>query len=179
MLAFAQHVEALPVPLMLFVPETGTATAAVAANSVMDKLHTAQCKRSVPFFCSSISDCAALLGTAMGLELSHKDSAFALCYKTVNGIQPSDLTQTQVDSIKALNGNVYVARGYTHFLLENGSVSNGQRYDEVLPFIERKKLDPWTHNKAIGKSIESYRITDEQKNYLRSLKIKRNAGNGE
>ena len=54
-----------------------------------------------------------------------------------------------------------------------------KRYDEVLPFIERKKLDPWTHNKAIGKSIESYRITDEQKNYLRSLKIKRNAGNGE
>ena len=136
MLAFAQHVEALPVPLMLFVPETGTATAAVAANSVMDKLHTAQCKRSVPFFCGSISDCAALLGTAMGLELSHRESAFALCYKTVNGIQPSDLTQTQVDSIKALNGNVYVARGYTHFLLENGSVSSGQRYDEVL-YVDR------------------------------------------
>ena len=30
------------------------------------------------------------------------------------------------------NGNVYVARGYTHFLLENGTMTNGQRYDEVL-----------------------------------------------
>ena len=136
MLAFAQHIEALPVPLMLFVPETGTATAAVAANSVMEKLHTAQCKRSVPFFCSSISDCASLLGAAMGLELAHKETAFALCYKTLNGITPSDLTQTQVDAIKALNGNVYVARGYTHFLLENGTVSNGQRYDEIL-YVDR------------------------------------------
>ncbi len=31
----------------------------------------------------------------------------------------------------------------------------------------------WTHNKTIQKAIESYRITDEQKEYLRSLKIKK------
>ena len=132
MLSFAQHVEALPVPLMLFVPAVGTAAEAVAADSVMDKLYTARLKRAFPFFCSCVSDCAAVMGTAMGLELAHKSSAFALCYKTVGGIQPSALTQAQADAIKALNGNVYVARGYTHFLLENGSVSNGQRYDEVL-----------------------------------------------
>ncbi len=51
-----------------------------------------------------------------------------------------------------------------------------KQYDAVLPFIEGKKLDPWTHNKAITKSIESYRITDEHKKYLRSLKIKKAAG---
>ena len=33
-------------------------------------------------------------------------------------------------------------------------------------------LDEWTHNKAIQKAIESYRITPEQKEYLRTLKIK-------
>lgn len=46
-----------------------------------------------------------------------------------------------------------------------------KQYDKILPFIEKKKLDVWTHNKAIQKSIESYRITPEQKEYLRSLKI--------
>lgn len=46
-----------------------------------------------------------------------------------------------------------------------------KNYDEVLPFIEQKKLDDWTHNKAIQKAIESYRITPEQKDYLRTLKI--------
>ena len=49
-----------------------------------------------------------------------------------------------------------------------------KQYDEVLPYIEGRNLDDWTHNKAIQKSVESYRITDEQKGYLKSLKIKRN-----
>ena len=47
-----------------------------------------------------------------------------------------------------------------------------KQYDAVLPFIKGKKLDVWTHNKAIQKSVESYRITPEQKEYLKSLKIK-------
>ena len=46
-----------------------------------------------------------------------------------------------------------------------------KQYDAVLPFIEKKKLDRWTHNKAIQKSVESYRITPEQKSYLKTLKI--------
>ena len=47
-----------------------------------------------------------------------------------------------------------------------------KQYESILPFIEEKRLSPWTHNKAIQKSVESYRITDEQKTYLRRLKVK-------
>lgn len=47
-----------------------------------------------------------------------------------------------------------------------------KQYDQVLPFIENRALDTWTHNKAIQKSVESYRITPEQKEYLKQLKIK-------
>lgn len=50
-----------------------------------------------------------------------------------------------------------------------------KQYEAVLPYIEEKKLDVWTHNKAIQKSVESYRITPEQKEYLKSLKIAKNA----
>jgi len=46
-----------------------------------------------------------------------------------------------------------------------------KNYDEVLPFIENKRLDKWTHNKSIQKAAESFRVTDEQKRYLRGLKI--------
>lgn len=46
------------------------------------------------------------------------------------------------------------------------------RWDLVIPYIENKKFDKWIHNKAIQKSIESYRITKEQKEYLKTLKIK-------
>lgn len=45
-----------------------------------------------------------------------------------------------------------------------------KQYDSVIPFIEEGRLEKWTHNKAIQKSIESYRITTEQKKYLRTLK---------
>lgn len=45
-----------------------------------------------------------------------------------------------------------------------------KQYDATLPYIENRRLAPWTHNKAIRKAIESYRVTDEQKTYLRTLK---------
>ena len=47
-----------------------------------------------------------------------------------------------------------------------------KQYDAVLPFLEERRLDDWTHNKAIQKSVESFRITAEQKDYLRTLKVK-------
>lgn len=45
-------------------------------------------------------------------------------------------------------------------------------YADVLPYIEEKRLDVWTHNKTIQKAVESFRITAEQKQYLRTLRIK-------
>lgn len=48
-----------------------------------------------------------------------------------------------------------------------------KQYDTILPYIEEKRLDVWTHNKTIQKSVESYRITPEQKEYLKTLKIKK------
>ena len=45
-----------------------------------------------------------------------------------------------------------------------------KQYKAVLPYIEEQRLTDWTHNKAIQKAIESRRISDEQKLYLRSLK---------
>ena len=47
-----------------------------------------------------------------------------------------------------------------------------KQYDAALPFIEKQKLDRWTHNKSIQKAVESYRITPEQKEYLKTLRRK-------
>ena len=51
-----------------------------------------------------------------------------------------------------------------------------KQYSSAVPFLEAKRLDPWTHNKAIQKSVESYRITAEQKAYLKTLKVGRTSG---
>ena len=45
-----------------------------------------------------------------------------------------------------------------------------KQYDAAVKVIEAKRLDRTTHNKAIQKAIESFRVTDEQKEYLRTLK---------
>lgn len=47
-----------------------------------------------------------------------------------------------------------------------------KQYEVTLPYIEQHRLDTWTNNKAIQKAIESYRISDEEKTYLRMLKVK-------
>ena len=47
-----------------------------------------------------------------------------------------------------------------------------KQYDAAVPYLEQGKLDVWTHNKTIQKAVESYRITDKQKEYLKSLKRK-------
>lgn len=48
-----------------------------------------------------------------------------------------------------------------------------KRYGSILPFIEKRSLDIWTHNKAIQKAVESYRISTERKTYLKELKVKK------
>ena len=50
------------------------------------------------------------------------------------------------------------------------ATSLAKQYDKTITYIEKNKLNPWVHNKTIQKSIESYRITQEQKNYLKTLK---------
>ena len=46
-----------------------------------------------------------------------------------------------------------------------------KQYDSAVKIVEKCVLDKWTHNKTIQKSIESYRISDEKKNYLKTLRI--------
>lgn len=48
-----------------------------------------------------------------------------------------------------------------------------KQYKATLPYLEEQKLDIWTHNKTIQKAVESYRITEKQKVYLKTLKRKK------
>ena len=51
-----------------------------------------------------------------------------------------------------------------------------KQYTSIVPYLEGERLDDWTHNKAIQKSVESYQITPEQKAHLKTLKVGRPAG---
>ena len=45
-----------------------------------------------------------------------------------------------------------------------------KQYDAAVVYIEERRLEPWTHNKAIQKAIESFRVSDEHKEYLKKFR---------
>lgn len=64
------------------------------------------------------------------------------------------------------NENYYVRMAAAWYF----ATALAKQYDAVLPYIAEQRLEKWTHNKAIQKAIESYRITPEQKEYLKIFK---------
>lgn len=73
------------------------------------------------------------------------------------------------DAVAAVESEEYYVRMMVAWYF---ATALAKQWDAVIPFIEDNRLEKWTHNKAIQKAIESYRITPEQKTYLRTLKIK-------
>ena len=49
-----------------------------------------------------------------------------------------------------------------------------KQWEDTIVYLETGRLGTWVHNKTIQKAIESYRITDVQKEYLRTLKVRKN-----
>lgn len=105
------------------------------------------------------------------VNLSKGNKEFYIRYGVVGlfkyiGDRPSDVLEVY-KGIKfgAYYVDMAVAWGLCELLVKS--------YDVAIGAIERKVFPPFIHNKAIQKSIESFRISDEQKDYLRSLRIKK------
>lgn len=47
-----------------------------------------------------------------------------------------------------------------------------KQWDAAIPYLEQGKLDEWVHKKTIQKARESYRITEEQKAYLKTIQLR-------
>ncbi|MGI6463343.1 MAG: DNA alkylation repair protein [Candidatus Scatomorpha sp.] len=80
-----------------------------------------------------------------------------------------DFKKDYAECVAEINFDAYYVKMMIAWYFATALAKN---WDEIIPFIEGKKLEKWTHNKAIQKSIESRRISAEQKAYLRGLKIK-------
>lgn len=80
-----------------------------------------------------------------------------------------DFEETDLDTVADIKSEEYYINMMRAWYF---ATALAKQYDAAITFIENGRLDVWTHNKAIQKAVESYRITPEQKNYLRSLKNK-------
>lgn len=80
-----------------------------------------------------------------------------------------DFKPEYLDKVSAVSHEDYYVKMMAAWFF---ATALAKQYDATLPYIEKQVLEPWTHNKSIQKAVESYRITDDQKAYLRTLKCK-------
>lgn len=74
--------------------------------------------------------------------------------------------------VKRIKSDEYYVKMAQAWLI---SVAIVKEYEKTVPLIENKQLDVWVHNKSISKSLESFRVSQDQKEYLKSLRIKQKA----
>lgn len=79
------------------------------------------------------------------------------------------LDKKHLSLLLTINSDEYYVNMAIAWYLATALASN---WDMVIPYIEKQKFDKWIHNKTIQKAIDSYRITQDQKTYLKTLKIK-------
>ena len=81
----------------------------------------------------------------------------------------ADFKPEYADMVAAVRSEEYYVRMMAAWYF---ATALAKQYDAVLPYFTERKLDAWTHNKAIQKAVESYRVSDEHKTALRRLKVK-------
>lgn len=80
-----------------------------------------------------------------------------------------EFKEEHINKVEEIKLDKYYVKMMIAWYLATGLAKN---YDSFIKAIEEKRFDKITHNKAIQKAIESYRVSDEHKNYLKTLKIK-------
>ena len=79
----------------------------------------------------------------------------------------SEFREEQPEAVAGVDcGEYYVSMMVAWYF----ATALAKQYDAVIPYIEQRRLDPETHRRTIQKSVESFRISDERKQYLRTLK---------
>lgn len=81
-----------------------------------------------------------------------------------------NFNQTYLDMVAKVRSKEYYVKMMVAWYF---ATALAKHYNLAITYIKNKKLDVWTHNKAIQKSLESYRIAPEHKKYLKSLKIRK------
>lgn len=76
---------------------------------------------------------------------------------------------SQAERVAALRSSEYYVRMMQAWYV---ATALDRQYGAVLPLLTQQRLEPWTHNKAIQKAIESRRIPEGRKNLLRTLRVR-------
>ena len=85
----------------------------------------------------------------------------------MNEYLDDDFKEEYLNMVASVKGDDYYLKMMVAWYF---ATALAKRYEETIPYFEKHVLDEWVHKKAIQKAIESFRVTDEHKKYLVTLK---------
>jgi hypothetical protein len=131
--AVQAYVETLTAPYSVYFLQSSTSgIKSNTGGNLFATSKTSAYKRSHGLFSSSAHAAANILGYAMGKASFNANSNFTLKYKTLPGATPEVLTTTEVSNIEGNNGNIYVTRGQSTAMYEQGVQFSGDFFDQRL-----------------------------------------------
>ena len=80
-----------------------------------------------------------------------------------------DFKQEHLERVREVKLDDYYVKMMVAWYLATGLAKN---YDDFVKAIEENWFNDFIHNKAIQKAVESYRVSDEHKSYLKQMKRK-------
>lgn len=80
-----------------------------------------------------------------------------------------DFKEEHIQHVEKVKLDDYYVKMMIAWYLATGLAKN---YDSFIKIIEEHRFDEFTHNKAIQKAVKSYRVSEEHKAYLKTLKVK-------
>lgn len=80
-----------------------------------------------------------------------------------------DFKEEHIEHVAKIKLDDYYIQMMIAWYLATGLAKN---YDQFIKVIENHTFDKSIHNKAIQKAVESYRVREEHKIYLKTLKVK-------
>lgn len=131
-LAIAPYIEAVEPSSVFFYTTADADVLAGTAGNVILALQALEYKRSLGQYSTSPDAAVSIMGYAMGANTGLANTAYTLAYKKEVGVVPEVLTENQVMLIKGQNGNIYINRGNTYNLFEQGIMANGMHFDEII-----------------------------------------------
>ncbi len=107
----------------------------ICANSdlaFLGELKAKSYRRTLGIYSDDVNKAVAVTGYAMGANTGLANSAYTLKFKKLVGVEADPLTEAQVSDAEAVNANVYINRGATYDLFEQGTMADGTWFDEMI-----------------------------------------------
>lgn len=131
-ISVSEYIEvAIPSSILFYT----TSDADVLTNTegnIFKTLKTLNRLRTLGQYSKTPNAVAAIMGYALGANTGLANSAYTLAYKKEIGVVTDNVDETQLQNIKSNNGNIYINRGATYDLFEQGTMANGVPFDEVI-----------------------------------------------